>query len=343
MRRPTSRRTLATALLAVICAAGSAGAHLLAVPVSTCAFDPLTLDVPARGVSGAADPAGAADVMRIAFDASSNQIQMCPASGGSPVLCATPVPRAFTLAGVSGTLTFPAVFNGKMLSSGDMTFRDVPIVVEIGGTTGMPRTTLTTALASVGVTMVQGAPLEQTGGLTLVGVLDGAALPPPLTGQSVVLSLSCTLEPAPDRDEFAPPIEIESIGGRIAVGGPGRIRAVAEVLLASTPDLTHGPVLLAVDASTTTIASAIMSGGLHGTRVLTGESDDGRTKLPVRSRRRGAILRLAVTVRFAEAALAPQAPGAPVLIGLTFDAGGIIGRGEQLFRADHTGRRLDGR
>jgi len=339
MRRTT--RLLPACLLATVCAVSPALAHLVPIPVSTCVFDPVALSVPAMGLVGSA-PAAPADAMRIAFDAPANQIQMCPASGGTPELCGgTSVARPFTLGAIAGTLTFPAVFSGSMLSSGDVTIPDLPITVAIGVDAARVPVTLTAALTAVNGTVVEGVPLSGLGTLTVVGVLDGAALPPPLTGRSVLLTVSCLPRPVPDKDQFAPPIQFASLRGVITADG-ARLRATADVPLASSLDLTQGPTLLAVDLGGTTIASAVISGGLRGTRMLTGESDDGHTTVTVRSTRRGATSHLVMTIRSRQVTLPPQTARAPVLIDLTLDAGGAIGRGEQLFHVSADARRLRG-
>jgi hypothetical protein len=327
----------------VIASVGTAArvlAHLVPIPASTCAFAPMALSVPAMGLVGAAQPAGPADAMRIVYDAAANQIQVCPAALAGADPCGDPVARPFTLGTMAGTMTFPAVFNGGMLSSGDVTIPDLPITIAIGGTTASVPVTLTTALVALNGAVVEGVPLQALGSLELVGVIDGSALPPPLAGRSALVTVSCLPRPVPDKDQFAPPIETISLGGRIA-SGKARIRAMAAVSLTSPPDLASGPTLLSIDVDGTMVAAAVVSAGMHGSgRTITGTSDDGRSAIMVRSVRRGATSRLTMTAQFSDVTLPPQTPGAPVLVDLTLDAGGVIWRGEQLFHVSHDGRTL---
>ena len=324
----------------LVCAAAPALAHLVPIPPSTCTFDPLTLTVPASGATGAAAPAVPADTVRIAFDAPANQIQFC-AAGAAADACSDPIPRPFTLGTTTGTLTFPAVFNGNMLSSGDVTIADLPIIVATGAATQTARVTLTTGLAAGGGAVVAGAPLQGLASLMLVGVFDPASLPPPLTGQLVVLSASCLPRPVPDKDQFAPPFVPRSIVGHIAASG-ARIRATADVPSVSPPDLSGAPTVVALDVGGTIVATAVVSGGLTGRGNLSGTSDDGRTVIEVRSSRHGATSRIVVTARFDGVTLPALAPGAPALVDLVIDAGGVIARGQQLFRASRDGGRLHG-
>ena len=332
-------RPVATFLIASMWTVQPALAHLVPIPPSTCAFEPLDFHVPAMGLDGAAQLAGPADAMRIVFDAPANQIQVCPAASGGTDPCGSPVPRQFTVGTMAGTLAFPAVFNGRMLSSGDLTIPDLPITTVIGGATATVSVTLTTALVAVNGAVVEGTPLKELGSFVLVGVLDAAALPPPLATQSVLVTMSCLPRPVPDKTQFAPPIQTTSLGGEISSQG-ARIRATADVSLTSPPDLTTGPTLIAVDVGGKTVASAVLSGGLRGRRTIAGQSDDGHTAITVRSVRRGAASRLVVTASFSDVTLPPQTPGAPVLVDLILDAGGVIGRGEQLFHVSRNGRRL---
>jgi hypothetical protein len=306
------------------------------IPPSTCAFDPLELRVPATGLAGEAQTAGPADVVRISYDASANTIQVCATGGGDGTQC-DPVPRPFTLGVASGTITFPALFDGQMLSNGDITIADLPVSLTVGASTTQVPITLTTVLVAADGMVFQGQPLQGLQSFTLVGVIDGGVLPAPLAGQALVLSLSCLPRPVPDKDQFGTPLVASSLRGAIT-SKLVRLRAVVEVT--SPPDLAPGPTLLAITANGTTITSAIVSAGLHGHKILTGRSDDGRTTIAVRRLRRGGTTRLVLTVRSLNIALPTEAPGAPVLVDVTLDAGGVIGRGEKLFRADRRGRRL---
>ena len=326
-------------LTAVVLFAGAVAvsAHLEPILPSTCAFDPLELRVPAAGLSGTATGAGPTDVVRITYDASASQLQVCGTAGGDGTHCAS-VPRAFILGGVSGTLALPALFKGTMLASGDVTIPDLPLTLTAGAATSNASVTFTTALVSVDGRVVQGRPLQESQGLTLIGVVDGAALPAPLAGRSLLLSLSCLPQPFPDEDQFALPLMLASIRGNITGTGV-RLHAVADVESAP-PDLTRGPTLVAITVDGTTIATAVIPGGLQGARkVLTGRSADGRTTITVRRTRRNTGTRLAFDARLGSVTL-PSGLRRRALVDVTLDAGGVIGRGERRFRVTKGGRRL---
>ena len=69
----TMRRGLLLALL--LATARGAGSHIVPVPPSTCAFDPLTIEAPTAGTSATAAPATPADQFRILYDPQASQAQ----------------------------------------------------------------------------------------------------------------------------------------------------------------------------------------------------------------------------------------------------------------------------
>ena len=111
----------------------------------------------------------------------------------------------------------------------------------------------------------------------LVGVIAGDSLPPPLTGQALLLGVACQPRPVPDKDQFVPPSVVGALRGQI---GPETIRLRTTVTIgpADRPSLSRGSMLLAVHVDGTTIATAVVSAGLQGSRRRqVGTSDDGRT------------------------------------------------------------------
>ena len=107
---------IAIAFLAVLWPVGTLRAHIVPVPPSVCAFQPFALSVPATGIAGSAQAAGPADGMRVLYDASASQVQLCPVDPGNPTSCGTAVPRSFSLGAATGTVTLPPIFDGRMLS-----------------------------------------------------------------------------------------------------------------------------------------------------------------------------------------------------------------------------------
>jgi hypothetical protein len=335
-------------LLAVAAMPRAAAPHVVPIPPSTCAFDPLALSVPGTASTGAAAAPTTADMVRTVYDAASSEIQFCPAVA-DPNQCGSPVPRAFTLGTTSGTLTFPDVFAGNMLSSGDVTIDALPVTVTVGASTTTAPITFTTGLVDVAGTVLEGVPLQGLQSYTLVGVAAGDALPPPLAGQPLVLTMSCEPRPVPDKDQFALVPTFGKIGGRI-MQGKSKLRTTAELFSSSPPDFATHPSMLVLHADGQPIASALFSSGLQGTKRLTATSDDGGATLTLKQTsgpqsvvtgtRSATGTKFVVMIRFSNVALPPQTGGGRVLIDLTLDTAGILGRGEQLFHASHNGKKL---
>src|SRR5262249_10677926 len=195
---------LAMALLAAAWPARTLRAHIVPVPPSVCAFQPFALNVPATGVAGDAQAAGPADALRVLYDASASQVQLCPVDPGNPTSCGVAVPRSFSLGAATGTVTLPPIFDGRMLSSGDVTIFDLPVTLTVGTTTTTRRVTLTTGLVSMKGTVAQGTPLQGLGSFTLVGRVDDGVLPAPLA-DAMLVTLSCQPRPVPDKTQFLAP------------------------------------------------------------------------------------------------------------------------------------------
>ena len=326
---------LTLALLAAAFPGRTVRAHIVPVPPSVCAFEPVAFAVPATGVGGAAQAAGAADTMRVLYDASASQVQLCPVDAGNPAGCGAPVLRPFTLGAATGTLTFPGIFDGRMLSSGDVTIPELPLTFTLGATTATIRVTLTTGLVAMDGTVAQGTPLQGLGSFTLVGRVDGSALPAPLGGDPMLVTLSCRPRPVPDKTQFLSPLAMAPIGGELTTDQV-RLRTTISIASSSPPDLTHA-LVLAVNLDGKMIASAVFPTGVSGSRRLTGTSTDGNAVLTIRRAPAG---RLIVSASLRNTTLPPQTPGTPVLLDVTLDGGGFIGRGEQLFKTSGSGRKV---
>jgi len=222
-----------------------------------------------------------------------------------------------------------------MLSSGDMTIPDLPLTLVLAGTPVTTQVTLTTGLVSVNGTVAEGTPLQGLGSFTLVGRIDGGALPAPVAGESMLLTVSCQPRPVPDKDQFVGVLAMASIGGQLTAKQV-RLRATVNGSTASPPDL-NGSLLLAVNLDGKMVASAVFSAGVQGRRQLTGTSDDGNAVITVR---RASAGRLVLSARLRNTTLPPQSPRAPVLLDVTLDGGSFISRGEQLFRTSGNGQRV---
>lgn len=310
-------------------------AHIVPIPPSRCSFEPLDLSVPSTGATGQAQPAASADVIRLVFDAGQSRIQVCPAAA-DPNQCGPAVVRDFTLGTTTGTLMFPSLFIGRMLASGDLTFEHLPIAFTAGSNVAMVPVTLTTALVTSGGQIFEGVPLQGLQSLTLVGVADGAALPAPLTGHSMLLTISCQPLPVPDKDQFALAASVSPIGGQIT-STKAKLHATVLTFDPASPNFGGHPTMLAVHVDGVTVATAIFSNGLQGDRRASATSDDGSTILSIRQQSPG---KLALVASLDKIALPTQSPGGRVLVEVTLDTAGILGRGEQLFHVSRNARKL---
>jgi len=326
----------ALALLATVVAARQADAHVVPIPPSLCRAATIDLALPAaRIATSAAVPDGAA-MLRFVYDANASVVHACATRGDAPADCDGGIPYPFELGGSSGSLALPARFAGLMESSGDVILDELPVALTLGAATASIPVTLTTGLVAAGGVVFEGVPLQGLGTWGLVGVVDGASLPPPLTGESMLLRVGCQPRPVPDRDQFVPPSVVGSLKGQI---GPDviRLRATVTIGPADRPSLSRGPVLLAIRVDGATIATAVVSAGLQGGgRRQVGASDDGGTIVTARGRSSRAV-HLTIEVRGAPL---PDALPARALVGLTIDTGTLLARGERLFRASAGGRAL---
>jgi hypothetical protein len=329
------RLLVAAAALLVLARPGPA--HIVPIPPSVCAFDPLALQVPAMGLAATADDGGATDAMRFVYDSSASLIQVCPASPADPATtCGAVTPRTFTLGATAGSLAFPSLFSGGMVAGGDVAFADLPVTLTLGAAGATVPVTFTTGLVAVGGTVFEGTPLQGLESIGLVGVASGDALPPPLTGQSLLLSITCLPRPVPDKDQFVQPPLVAPIRGQVTAA-KASLHAVVTLPSAATPDFGGRPTLVALHADGTTIATALLSHGLAGRHRLKGTSDDGHATVTLRQ---ASPTRLVVGVQLRGVALPTEPAGARVLVDLTLDTGGLLARGVQLFHGNRSGRRL---
>jgi hypothetical protein len=319
---------LPIALLLLLPAA--ALAHNTPIAPSSCAVEPLTLSVPVRGLSGQAAPASPRDALRIAWDSAAGIALLCAADPAQPAnACADAVPRPFTLGGVSGTLTLPAIpakvfVVANVGENGDVVVSYVPYECGAGAPTSGTMT-LTTGLVGAADAVAEGSPLDHSGTFTLVGLLPARVVDASLGDASLIVRLSCTATPAPDFDQFGPTPALEDLRGTISARGKVTLRAVLDQVPPNAPPLPGHPVILRVRNGDDTIASAFLPAGLAGKRRLTGSSPDGHTHVTLRPVRGQWI----VEVRMTGAAVpAPHS----TLVDFALDVGGLFARGERLFR-----------
>jgi len=325
-------------LAAVIVATAIPGfAHVVPIPPSVCAFDPLALDVPAAGASGAAAVAGTADRLRTVYDVQTNTATFCPADAANPEgKCATAAaPRTFTIGALSGTLTFPTTFVADALAGGDFTVRDLALEITVGATSMSVPVMLTTGLAEGGGLLAEGARIGAFGRYTLVGVATPTGLPAPLD-QPIQLSLTCQATPAPDVDQFALPPSMNRVSGTITAK-KARLKIVVDLQPGQAADFVTHPALFRLHAADTGIAEVAFPTGLAGAgRRFHAVTDDGQASLAVRVRSASRYVLTAVL----SPATVPATTGRQALVEVTQDVGGYLSHGERLMRANRAGTRL---
>jgi hypothetical protein len=305
-------------LLFVLLARG-VHAHSGPIAPSVCTFDPVTVTaVGGATLTGASG--GPADAFRLLYDAATSQTQLCPAQPLPPAeRCGGPGPaRALTGEATSGSLTI-APFVARMLASGDLLSRDVPVTLTIGAETVSASIALTTGLVSAGDELAEGVPLG-AGGFTLVGTVT-------LGGIQRVIRLTCAPTPTPELDDFVVPTRTMTLAGRLRSDGVELRAAFRPGAEAGTPDFGT-PARVRVSADGATIASAEFPTGLapSGRRKLVGQAADGSSLVVTLGRRNA---RLALTLP--SATMPAAAASIPII--LTYEVGGLLSRGTRAFRA----------
>jgi hypothetical protein len=306
-------RRLASFLL-VLAFARAADAHDAPIPPSDCVFETITVEAPASSLRADAVSAGPADTFRILFDTGGNVAQL--QTGALPA-------RALG-GGMTGTITFRSLFDGRLRSNGELVADGVPLTLVLDGGSANVRVTLTTALAALGETAVEGSALAADGRFTLVGVTSSDQL---LSGAAVVLRLSGHATPTPDLDGFVFTAITKRLAGKVAHGAV-RVRAVIEVPVGLAPDFGDRRAAVRVSTGDTTLGSMILRSGLIANgRRFAGESDG--VTISVSTLRKKPVLTLALDVVIAQP-LATPSGGAP--LNLTYDVGGLVARGSGSLR-----------
>src|SRR5262245_20519982 len=136
-------------ILAIVLVAARASAHIVPVPDSTCAFDPLTIEVPAEGVVGTATPASPADSFRIQYRVAESTALFD--------LSNLP-PRGFIIIELSSTVTLPSFVVASLRNDGNLT-ATLPLQLDLGSGIG---TFAIAATMTSGLVMADGAVLEGT-------------------------------------------------------------------------------------------------------------------------------------------------------------------------------------
>jgi hypothetical protein len=316
-------------LVLLLLARGSTHAHLVPVPPSTCAFDPVEIAAPPDGVTATVAAATSADILRIVYDPQASQAQFD---------LRTVPPRDFTAGGSTGTLALPGLFVSTLSSAGDLT-ATVPLAFTIDGTPATVPMTLTTGLAVAGGTIVEGIPLAADGSFTLAGVAAASSLGGPFAGHAVSVRLTCQANPRPDTDQFAVATQTTFISGT-ATARTLRLRVIFAPPATVTPDLPGAPVVLRLRLSGSQIASVEVPNGLaaRSKKLFVGDSADGHATVAVRSLKRGGKTLYLLGAKIASPTLAPMS-GKRVPAELVYLTGGLFSRATASFRVKAHGTR----
>lgn len=302
------------AFLLVLALAGAAGAHDAPIPPSDCVFDTISVEVPASSLRADAAPAGPGDAFRTLFDTGANVAQ----------LQTDALPARVLGGGMTGTIAFRSLFDAHLRSNGELTADGVPFALTLDGASANVRATLTTGLAVLGEAAVEGSALAADGSFTLVGVTSSDQL---LSGAALVLRLSGHATPSPDLDGFVLAPLTRRVAGKSA-GGAVRVRAAIDVPLSLAPDFANNRAAVRVSSGDAAVGSmALPSGLVANGRRFAGEADG--VTIAVTTMRKKPVLTLALDVTVAEPLSTPGG-GAP--LDLTYDVGGLVGRGSGTMR-----------
>ncbi len=303
------------AALVLLLLATSAAAHIVPVPPSTCAFDPVTIEAPASGAVGTAVPPGPSDQFRILYDPQASQAEF-----DMQMLA----PRSFTAAGVDGTFALPGILVVDLRNSGDLVVTTSLSVVVDGVTTGVPMT-LTTGLTSAAGMLVEGQPIGSDGRFALVGIAADGGLAPPLAGPLVV-RLACQAVPRPDIDQFRLATRTTPLSAKLTAGVL-RLRGIFAPGVMDVADFPGRPALLRASSGDLTIAAVALPSGLPArSKILfIGRSDDGHAAIGVRRLRRSGQVVFLIAAKVTSPTL-PAAASGTVSVTFTYDVGGLLSR-----------------
>jgi hypothetical protein len=303
------------ALAVALALSARAAAHIVPVPPSTCAFEPVSLDMPATGVAATVTPAVAADAFQILYDPQASAAQFN--------LTGVP-PRSFAAGDVAGTLALSSLFGAALRNDGDLTATPTFTFTTGAGDASVP-IALTTGLAVAGDGIVEGAPIAADGTFALVGVADPSPLPPPLAGGPLVVRLGCQAVPRPDTDQFRIATRTTPVSASLTAKLL-KARLIFAPGSGDTPDFAGRPALLRVSAGGATVTTADLAGGLpkHGASFV-GHTADGRAALGVRRLHRGGQVVYLLALKMKTPAL-PATATSPVSVQYTYDVGGLLSR-----------------
>ena len=313
----------------LLLAARVASAHIVPIPPSQCALDPVEIVAPDSGVTAVVDPPAGGQVV-IRYDTQASQAQFD--------LTAVP-PRGFVAAGIAGTFALPTIFPATLTHTGDLTtVAPIPLVFAMNGSTVAVPLTLTTSLAAAGSAMVEGAPIGPDGRFALVGLTATSGLGAPFGSGMLSVRFGCQATPRPDTDQFAG--QTTALSASVAAQ-TFRLRAIFAPGSSAMPSFAGSPAMLRVTSGGAVVATAYLAGGLapHGRNVFIGRSADARAALGVRMLHRSGQVSFLMAVRVA-GATSPPAASPTVPAEVVYEAGGFVSRVSFAFRPNRRGTRF---
>jgi len=314
-------RTLVLACL--VLAASLSSAHDVPVTPSTCTFDQLQLGIAGGGPSATVAPPTAADAMRIAYTVATATAQFQQR---------IVAPRAFTIAGIAGTIAVPQAFNARLTTLGDLSADDVALEVVLGGVAATVPVHLTTAVVVAGSGVEVGAPIGTDGRFSLVGVAPAGTLPAPLNASPTVLRFGCQANPAPDLDQFALAPTLTSFAGMLSATR-GKLRGTLAGGVLTAASFTGGEAILHLDVAGGGSATFEFPDGFQaqGARLLVAQTADG-ARMTLRLGKGRSPARLQADLPGGQSAVPAGSTGS-VQVEAMLVAGSTTARGGRPFRA----------
>jgi len=300
----------------LLLAATTVRAHIVPVPPSTCAFEPVTVGMPAAGLIATGAPPAPGDLFHILYDpqASSAQFNLT----GVP-------PRSFSATGVTGSFSVSPIFGAALANDGNLQATPTFTFTTPAGTASAS-IALTTGLVVAGDAVLEGVPLSKASGtFALTGVLDPSSLPAPLTGGPLVIRLGGVAVPPPDTDQFRIATQTTVLSAAITAK-LAKARFIFAPGTNDQPDFPGRTALLRISTGDTTITTANLPSGLaaHGKKLFIGRSADGRAALGVHTLRRSGQVAYLFAVKLKTPTLPAAAGAVPTTI--TYDVGGLLSR-----------------
>jgi hypothetical protein len=317
-------------------------AHVVPIPPSTCAFDPIDLEWPERHLRATVASPGADDVARITYDVTQQTAQVTTDGAA----------RGFVAGDLAGSVRVPSFVTAlvgdldssmapTVVRSGDLVAPSASLELTVGGATATIPMALTTGLAAAAGRVAEGAAIDGVGLFVLAGVAHASGLPTPFGDGTVVVRLSCRAGPRPDIDQFRGGLQSRLLHATLTANGLSLRALVAAD--ASIPLDFPGTAAVRASVGDLTLVDATLPAGLRRRgrrRLFVGASRGGRTRMGVQFLYNTAGLDTWELALKSRAPLLPAADGSDVRLQVTTELGGLLSRMSAPFTVHASGRRL---